>query len=105
MIGAGENRGVFVSLRAARCRGYRPFEAPRVRRGLDSLSVRVVDVHGDVAIAELTAGEWARLLRRGARAKSHARQLCGGTRDGARMLSVLEWHVRSRGRCWARARA
>lgn len=98
----GENRGVFVSLRAALARGYRPLEAPSARRDIGAMCVRLVDRTGDVAVAALTDEEWAEHIRRSALARAHAHDLCEDwhTVDGPAIRGVLAAHIIARGGTW-----
>ena len=94
----GESRGVFVSLRAAFARGYRPLGAPTVNREVGAMTVRVVDRAGDVALAAMTSDEWGDLVLHAAEGRTHARDLTRKQR-----LDALTQYATRCGRAWREA--
>lgn len=94
----GENRGVFVSLRAALDRGYRPLGAPVVNREVRAMTVRVVDRAGDVALAAMTDREWSDHVLHAAEGRTHARDL-----SRSQQLAALTRHATRCGRAWLEA--
>jgi hypothetical protein len=88
-------RGVFVSLRAAYARGYRPLGAPTVNREIGAMCVRVVDRTGDVALAAMTSDEWSDHVLHAALGRVHARGLSHDKR-----LGVLADAAVRAGRTW-----